>query len=301
MSEDVKIFLRGGLGNQLFQYSLGYFLAMEFNKSIVLREDLLPGYPDEIHGVSRWPNQISDFNFVGILEKRNHQPFGSVNLVGRWKALQRLIGDFAPNVMWRIGAVAYETKMWIPPSNQLRRIREVNCYANSLKYILKYRSDISDQVNQIKDPSMAYLDLLEEGKRESPIAIHLRLGDYVTLEHIYGSLSLEYLNASLRSLNGESSTIWLFTENREEIPQAVLQHLKPAKIIDETILSRPIENLVLLSKFTKIVCSNSSFSWWAAILGSEDKKVVFPHFLNRHNVFSEELILPNWLKVLVDE
>ena len=66
-SSEVSVFLRGGLGNQLFQYSAGLKISRMTGKKLILRTDLLPIQEDKIGGISRWPNQISEFSHLVIL------------------------------------------------------------------------------------------------------------------------------------------------------------------------------------------------------------------------------------------
>jgi hypothetical protein len=37
-----------------------------------------------------------------------------------------------------------------------------------------------------------------------------------------------------------------------------------------------LEDLALMSQYDKIICSNSSFSWWASLLGVKKKQIVVP-------------------------
>jgi hypothetical protein len=290
-----KVYLRGGLGNQLFQYAFGLDISKRFGRKLVLSEALMPKSPDLIGGVSRWPNQIAEFAHSGEIKSSRHQPKGRVNVFGKLMAIERSIGDKWPGILPRMGILANEKYFPGEESSIYPNLWRINSYCTSMKVVTDNLGHLESEILSILNPSHQYQRLKNELIAHRPIALHLRLGDYLGLEHVYGSLGSPYFGRALSKTKDTSRPIWIFTQNGREIPGDLLTQIRPTRIIDEELLTRPIENLGLLAQAETVICSNSSFSWWAAILMSTKKTVIFPRFRNRTNVFSTQMTKSNWV------
>ena len=53
----------------------------------------------------------------------------------------------------------------------------------------------------------------------------------------------------------------------------------------------------ILSNATNMIMSNSTFSWWAAYLGSNKSVIVAPSKWYNNNLFSSEIYLNDWVTV----
>jgi hypothetical protein len=291
----IKVFLRGGLGNQLFQYAAGLFLAQNQGEKIVFRTDLLPICKDSIANISRWPNQLSEFNSVGLLSQRKPQPAGSTHLLSKKLQILRFFGDIFPKFLLSIGILSRE-RISTPPFSNLPRIWLVDSYCSSAIPALYLGDNLRDQIRSIKDPSTQFSNLLQEAISARPIVIHVRLGDYQNLKHLYGEPKYERIETLVRSLGHDNKTeVWLFTDSPEAIEQKMLVRTGVTKVIGPNQLDRPIENLVLMSMGSKLICSNSTFSWWAAFLMGEGGNVFYPASANMpHEIFSGNMVIKGW-------
>jgi hypothetical protein len=130
----------------------------------------------------------------------------------------------------------------------------------------------------------------------SPTMVHLRLGDYKTLSHIYGVVDINLIAKLVRDEQDRASRpIWIFTDSPEDLTPKATNALNASRVIGPSDLSRPIENMVLMSLGGNIVCSNSTFSWWSAFLKGERGKVFFPKNAGlSHQIFSPSMVNDRW-------
>lgn len=298
--KEVRVFLRGGLGNQLFQYALGLEVSRQSGRSLVIREDLLPLTEDTISGISRWPNQLPSFAHSGSTRARSHQPNGGTNLFGKIMQLQRMIGDRAPRLLGMLGFYAAETKEFHPLGASLPRISSINGYASSRSYALLAKTELKSQLNDLKSPSPQFKELYSDSMLNKPAVVHLRLGDYQALTEIYGELEEKYLADALSEVNSTSHPIWLFTQDVEQAPEWIMELLKPERVIDNRVISNPLENIILMSIGSSLVCSNSTMSWWAAFLHRCPENVVAPRFVGKTNIFTGDMMLEGWRLIDAD-
>lgn len=289
------MFLRGGLGNQLFQYSAGVFLARKQGTRVIFRTDLLPAEADSIGLVSRWPNQLSDFRSEGFVYCRKNQPKGSTHLVSKILQAIRIIGDLMPSLFLAWGVLTGERKT-APSFYKLKKIRVIDSYCSSAVPAIELGDELRKQIRDITIPSTRFLELVKEATNQKPIVVHVRLGDYQNFKHLYGEPQYERIASVLRNYkHPREIPVWVFTDSPARIPELILNRLGADKVIGPGDLLRPIENLVLMSMGSVLICSNSTFSWWAAFLMGKNGDVFFPNMQGvSHEVFTRGMVIEGW-------
>jgi len=283
----LQVFLRGGLGNQLFQYSTGLYLAENFEKELVLRTDLLPISKDEVGGISRWPEQISGFRHSGTLRNKASQPKNTTNLFSKSMQAMRMLGDSFPSITTRFNWLSSETKFVVP--DRLERITLINSYASFKDFALENRSKLREQLSSLVDPSPMFLSNLAELKERNPIIVHVRRGDYMGLESVYGHLDTKYYSDAIELLREQvnSDRTWIFSDSPDELPNYMVKSLGAERVIGPKEIPSPLETLMLMSMGIALVGANSKFSWWAGLIAQEGNPLVAPRISSaRTNNFS---------------
>lgn len=298
MASSINVYLRGGLGNQLFQYAAGLFHSVKLGKELVIRDDLLPEIDDKVGHANRFVNQIESFEHCARVISKSHQPENSTNLQGKIMYAQRLLGDRFPTIFHKMGIWAEESR-----SNPIHlglntNLKTINSYASNIAMPMENRQTLISEISKIKNPSAEYLRLLAESGKKQPIMVHVRLGDYLNLQHIYGKLNLDYFKKALVSLGKQKETpVWLFTQDSAELPAELLDLVAPELVIEEKVLNAPIENLMLMAQGSGLVCSNSTLSWWAAFLSSEVSRIAVPQIDGKTNIFGEHTMRAEWVGI----
>lgn len=278
---EIHVFLRGGLGNQLFQYSTGISISKKTGKKLVLRSDLLPETQDSIGRISRWPNQITSFEHSGEVRVNSFQPSGKTNLFGKKMQVMRTLGDIFPKVSQSFGWLSAEkVKPNLP--NDIRKLNTVNSYVPFKEFAYSNSTQIRNEIEKVLEPSPAYIELFAKIKKMRPSIVHVRQGDYTNLRHIYGELNLDYFKSAANLLDAQDLTreLWIFTDSPNLIPPPILKTLRPSLVVGPETVARPIENLVLLSQANAIVAANSSFSWWACLLSKPGTRIIAPRVIS---------------------
>jgi hypothetical protein len=131
---------------------------------------------------------------------------------------------------------------------------------------------------------------------ESPLAVHVRLGDYRN-ETTFGLLSNEYYRLAIHSqLKTESySEIWLFSDELESATSVLPKDLDiPVRLIP-MVNNSSAATLEVMRLCKGYVIANSTFSWWGAFLSYTNNAIVFaPHpWFNGIND-PRDLIPPHW-------
>lgn len=304
MSEKlVRVHLRGGLGNQLFQYGAGCALALRGNAQLLLDSSLLPLQPVNAGGVSQWPSQISEFRHLG--QEVKAEPTGQTGTRLRSSLLQldRKLGDLLPVPMRKLGRFSNEERADFQNFDSLTSRRIVlNSYCNSPLYFLDFSETIRNSICSLRQPSSEYLELTSEAAETRPLAVHIRLGDYKNLSKIYGRVDPDYLVRAIdlqMQLSGERE-IWLFSD---EPSQAIeLFGETKYKIVVPPLSEKltGLETILIMASCLGLVASNSTFSWWSAFLNTDNQAwAVFPRpfFARSGPQEPKDWLQVNWIQL----
>lgn len=298
----VIVQLRGGLGNQLFQYAAGFALSSRRGTELLLDTALLPTSTVDRGGVRRWPEQISSFAHAGtLIDSTGGSPIRK-RIAQSLRGRERALGDSQMRRLLGGHIYARETREDVDAFDRLPERARINAYCNSWRYFADETSAVSQQVAAVVAPGSWFAAVAAEIDAAQPIALHVRWSDYLNLAQVYGTIGAEYYRraiARVTSTLGERP-VWLFSDD----PQGALRMLRSTTDVDYVVEapldSSPLENLLLLSRAAGIVGANSSFSWWAAFLShSPAGAIVFPRplFAATGPLEPKDWLLAEWMQL----
>jgi hypothetical protein len=96
------------------------------------------------------------------------------------------------------------------------------------------------------------------------VGVHWREGDFNAFADVHKICTDNYYIKALETFGPEAVGM-AFSDTRKEFPKKFAYQTMGNEVLD----------LLALANFQNIICSNSSFSWWAARLG-RPKKAIFP-------------------------
>lgn len=301
------LFLTGGLGNQLFQYSAAYTYAQQ-GKIVI---DVVNGNPRE--------------NTAGIADLLEFQLDNKTIIHKR--------------VMFRLTrkAVAYSLRSNLSPTKIENNIfwRAASLFATSFLLSLHYRKiiriqvlqDLGDDINLIepmsnnylvgyfqsirwakslqfsqaevlslKDPSKLIADYCNLSKVEIPLVVHVRLGDYVA-EGGFGIPGYDFYDEAIKRHLRENKCrkIWLFSDEPEKALSLIPKNPGlDVRVIDDAELSSS-ETLEIMRFGHGYVIANSTFSWWGAYLTyNENSRVFYPYPWFKNHPSPRNLVPKEW-------
>lgn len=155
----------------------------------------------------------------------------------------------------------------------------------------------------LKNESNELIRMSESLNEKKVMAIHVRRGDYLNYKDSFGLLGNSYYLNAVKILNEkrEFSSVMIFTDSPELVGDLRNQLTMESHIVEPEALSTS-ETLILMSRCSGLVTSNSTFSFWAAILGN-DLNVVVPNPWFKSNdpwLRSADFMNPKWSKQKAD-
>ena len=282
--------VKGGLGNQLFQYYAGIYLAAK-NKTT-------PSFYLEkgSKGAFQHGSSLLDLDFGSEFKQTLKINEGYLN-----SRASKFLSIHYPNIYHRTSSLwrSYASNQTGFDSHvdSLKGNIILEGYFQSFRYFESLKSKlIVDGRFQPTNPSTAVSDLQKMIILENPIVMHLRRGDYVTNLNT-GLLSRDYYVHALEALSAKGRNVWVFSD---DIHLAKVQ-FSPAESsawrwIGSEQIKLASENLFLMSLSRDIVIGNSTFSFWAANL-NERKNVIAPKKWFKRQDNPQDLYPPSWITI----
>ena len=296
----IKLILFGGLGNQLFQYFAGQYLA--YKADAVLEVDSTfsqfgrSGHSDWVGDITL-PGYISpsaprhSFRYLQSLLKRRFRDF--LGRIIRQKEMKLKILH-----QYHSPAPGYDSQL-----EHLKPPVTIVGYFQTWRYFQALRESGLFPELEMKKPSSWILDMTVQMSSQGKIlGIHVRRGDYVGNAGI-GTLSVSYYEAAAKALRSRGAiwdAVWIFSDDSALVENEFAgfldgkEHLVFVKPPSET---HDFESLLLLSRSSYMVIANSTFSWWAATLGNPDKDVACPSKWFAHIEDPLDLYPQSWIRV----
>lgn len=292
----VIVKLKGGLGNQMFQYAFGRRIAL-VNK-VPLKLDL-KWFQDTGKDTLR----AYELKYLKVCEE-----------FATSEEIKGIISDnFFVNTFRRVGKriLPLRHSSYITESNngfdpQLMNLQD-NVYLDGVWANEKYFFDIKDLIKEefeLKFPSdEANTNMAKMIESVNSVAVHVRRGDYVSnpvTNKYHGLCSPEYYATAIASIADKVKDphFFLFSDD----PQWVKDNIKtsaPTVYVSHNKAAKGYEDLKLMKSCKHNIIANSSFSWWAAWLNSNPDKIVFAPFkwANNQHANSKNQLPHKWIAI----
>lgn len=283
----VVVRLLGGLGNQLFQYAAGRYLADQKGVSLILDER----YVARKHCVSGL--------LIGkFLVRMDYLPN---SLAVKFSDLKLKFSRAIRRQMRPSFSAYHETEFTYDPQLSDQKVGTMLVgFWQSEKYFPGH--DILRQDLVLKAPlPLPALDLVKRMKQSNSVAIHVRRGDYLsdpkTLAK-HGVCSEGYYHQALKLIRQKLVNPQFFVFSDDAAWVKTNFDVADAVFVSDFGFAAE-QDLMLISKCKHQIIANSSFSWWGAWLNDHAEKVVIaptPWFDDRQFP-DNDLIPPSWNKV----
>ena len=286
--------LKGGLGNQLFQYAVGRHLA-EIHKT-VLKIDISFFETYELHTYSIWPFNIQE-NFaspeeIAALTVRRKGIPGRVI-----RRILRKPPKLAPTYIREKKLFHFDPDILNLPDG---------IYLDGSWQSEKYFTDIAGIIRRefvVKSPQAEKdRELADQMASCESVCLHIRRGSYLLPPYnsVHGTCSVDYYFRCVESLTQTIKHPHFFIFSDE--PEWAHNNLRisyPTTLVDHNGADKDYEDLRLMSQCKHHIIANSTFSWWGAWLNQHPNKIVLApkRWFKSDDYDPKDLIPDRWIKI----
>ncbi len=276
--------MKGGLGNQMFQYALGLHLSIKFSQPLYF----------DLGDYRQQRLREFELNVFAIDNKE-------VNAARRlyYNCLIKLITLFG----LKFKSVFYE-RTFAFDDNVFKMPRPVyyKGFFQSYKYFIDISAEVRKRFFFINPLDQANQSIASSISESNSISIHIRRGDYIYWDKFDSShvlCSLDYYEKAIELMKQRTNAcrFFIFTDD----PDWVRTNLKFEYIlIEKNAGKNSWKDMYLMSLCKHHIIANSTFSWWGAWLNpSTEKIVIAPQkwFGNKTNEETNDLCPAEWIRM----
>jgi hypothetical protein len=268
-NHSLQLFIRGGLGNQLFQLSGAFFHAKRLSTNLIVNETALISHHDFTR--KNWVSKLDLSNFSGNKEIE-------------WVSSHRFNFSLRKKNYREISEEALITLSSMPTNLSLRGWFQSSYFPLNLKIeknSLTPKSISNDVKNSVDEIS----------KTDDIAGIHMRFGDFAATS--WGTLSRNWYQKAFNELdNLEIRHVHIYSDEIDVAKKLLMEipHRFSLSFPESGGNILPHELLWLMRQYRTFISSNSTLSWWASYLNiNENPRIFCP--------WEEHLYLKPWIKI----
>lgn len=278
----IVVVVKGGLGNQLFQYAFGRSLSKKYNTVLKLDLSKYKWTPSRKYG-------LKYFNIVENIATAEDIKYAS----GEYKYNEKVF--------------SYNPKLYNYSIGYFNGYFQSEKYFGGIRDFIKKEFKLKNKIKCISD------DILRDISKQNSISLNVRRGDYMSgsTGSTHGFCGLDYYNRAIQYIESRvkkpvfyvvSDDInWVKSNIKTKNPLVYIAKKYEVYGDGNVINDTDYEDLIAISYCKHHIIGNSTFAWWGAWLGKyKDKIVVCPtKWFNNNRLQSEtsDLIPSEWIKI----
>jgi len=283
---------KGGLGNQLFQYSFSRYLQIHSGeKSVKIDfswfEALNPASKLTIERLNVRFEKATSVDIKKLCGVKN--PFKPKTLP--YKLFVATESAFNPHYY-------FSKKNEFLSDKKITHYRFFDGYFQDWRYSSEIRNELLKEISPKADLPKKVTDIIELIKTQNAVFIGVRLGDYLNEQDRYGILDETYYNTAIAFIKDhvQNPIFYVFSNDVPKVKTS-LAFSVPVIFLADTVQLSDFDELMIMKNCHHAIIPRSTFHWWAAwLIQSENKIVVTPKpwFINGENI---DIIPPEWHEI----
>jgi hypothetical protein len=273
----IVIKLKGGLGNQLFQYATAKALSIDKKSELFLDKSSYIYSKTQKFG-------LDNFNLELNFYKKNKWLFK----LGRFLKL---------SISYQEKKISYDSSLF----NLSHKNIFLEGYFQSEIYFNKYRDEFLKDFKLLSPLKIESKKMLEILKKRNSVSLHFRRGDYLLKQNeihnvdksTYYKEAVEYIESKI-----QNPVYFVFSDDMDWVKKNFKSD-KKIFYVDFNDAATNYEDLILMSSCKHNIITNSSFSWWGAWLNTNEEKIVVApkKWFNGNELDYSDIVPKQWYKI----
>ena len=289
------IIMKGGLGNQFFQYSFSLYLKKKFkNDKIFLNFSSFNNHKNDNNEI--FVPRILDYN-ISYIEKKSLRDSSLIIFflakLFNYRYSLKLVSFFHPKIL-------KQDRVYTVSKEKLSKISLYDGYWQNMDYVDEIEDELRNHL--IYKGTLSENALLEKRRilsDKNSVFIGFRLGDYTDrkLKNKYGTVDISYFKKAIDIIKKriDNPTFYIFSNDMHWVKKNMVFEDLNFVLIEN--INNPQEELELMRSCSNAIIMNSTFHWWGAFLITNKSKIIISPKLWFVNGWSDNIIPKSWLKI----
>ena len=293
----IVVKLIGGLGNQMFQYAAGRYLAWLHKTELLMDTSYLE--KDPAGNYTKRKLELDVFHIdLKIATTADIERFNIKNANKFLRLFQRKLPILFKNLYVAESGTTYHREFLSYPANTyLDGFWQSELYFKPIESVLVNDFVLKDPLNKDNKEWLKKIESCES------VSMHIRRGDYISnasAQSHHGSCSPDYYKKALEYIKEKHKKVEIFVFSDDlEWCNANLKMQETLHFVDANQKENLHLDMFLMSHCRHNVIANSSFSWWAAWLNRNNEKIVIAplKWFNDTTIKTYDLIPKEWIRL----
>jgi len=275
----IIIRLKGGLGNQLFQYAFGRLLSIK--KNVQVKYEFINPKDD-----TQREYKLGHFNAVVEMPTQEE--------------IKKTSGGFSKLINFVEKRVLRQYNIGYVPNLLNKKDGYLEGYWQSYRYLEPIKKELLWEITLKKPIDQKLREIVDKINQTNSVSVHIRRGDYVNdpktkAEHY--TFGLEYYKEAFKIIRTkvQNPTLFVFSDDIEWVKENLKSDLPTVFVPNDP----DYESFFTATYCEHNIIANSSFSFWIAWLNKNpDKIVIAPKkWNNKYQDKYKDLLPPEWIKI----
>lgn len=268
----IIINLTGGLGNQMFQYAFGRYLAIKHDTELKYHFtnalfNTQRTFALDVFNIQGSSATKQDLYLLGIAQNRY------INRV-LYLLDDRYHLQLNKHIITQHAPYKFDNSLRNTPDN-----RYVQGYFADERYFKEIEDVLRNEFTPKKQLDEKNINIIEAIKKENSVSVHVRRGDYITNKTNALSIGFVGIDYYVNSINTIKKTIsnpsfYVFSDDIQWCKENLTPLAHKITFIDHNKGSSSYKDLLLMSACKHSIIANSTFSWWGGWLNQNINKIV---------------------------
>ncbi len=286
--------IKGGLGNQLFQYSFAKLIEKKTKDQVLI-------------DMSYFSNIIDDeIRKPRLLKYNLSLPIAKATEINKCCIFNHDGNSLGYKYKIGIGLEAVLNKRYffernrayIKPS-KLLNYTYYDGYWQSWRYVYEVFNSIKKELIPNYSINQKTKELINQVRNNNSVFIGIRRGDYLNAKDHFGSFDNSYYQMAMNYITGriENPVFYVFsndipwTKRNIDFSNRAVIFREPEDIVDD------FEDFLIMTECKHAIIINSTFHWWGAKINDNKNKIVIAPqkwFFDNSPI---DIIPPNWVQL----
>lgn len=283
----VIVNIKGGYGNQLFCYALGYAVSKKLQAQLWLDTSML-----HRNKIKNRQTEILHLNIA--YDKLLTYPYG-------FRMLYKKLGI---NRFFKRNAIGWNTAEYIekqliqydPDVFEIKKDTYFDGYWQNPDYFNQYREELLPLLQPKEEKTESVTALAEEMRREESVSVHIRRGDYVDLAW---DIPMSYYDTAMIKMEEHLGVIphyYIFSDDMDFAREYYKDSGRQITFASYDSPSPVRDDMFLMSGCRHNIISNSTYSWWGAYQNQNPEKYVI---CPKTGMWDEKFYLKDWHEITI--